>query len=49
MYMMRLLAIGAAVAAAAAMLFPFAAKPAEAAEAKRQIATFETNYGTFKI
>ncbi len=47
--MMRLLAIGAAVAAAAAMIFPFAAKPAEAAEAKRQIATFETNYGTFKI
>ena len=39
---------------AAAVMFPFAAKQAEAADAaeaapKRQIAAFETNYGTFKI
>ncbi len=39
---------------AAAVMFPFAAKQAEAADAaeaapKRQVAAFETNYGTFKI
>lgn len=50
--MMKLLAIGAMVAAVA--LFPFAAKKAEAADAaeaapKREVATFDTNYGDFKI
>ena len=50
--MMKILALSAMVAAA--VMFPFAAKQAEAADAaeaapKRQVATFETNYGTFKI
>ncbi|KEJ92657.1 peptidylprolyl isomerase [Synergistes jonesii] len=47
--MMKILALSAMVAAAA--MLPFAAQRAEAAEAapKRQIATFETNYGTIKI
>ena len=45
--MMKILALSAMVAAAA--LAPFAAKPAEAADAARQTAVFETNYGTFKI
>ncbi len=49
---MKILALSAMVAAA--VMFPFAAKQAEAADAaeaapKRQVATFETNYGTFKI
>ena len=49
---MKILALSAMVAAA--VMFPFAAKQAEAADAaeaapKRQIAAFETNYGTFKI
>ncbi|MDO5116357.1 MAG: peptidylprolyl isomerase [Synergistaceae bacterium] len=47
---MKIIALSAMVAAA--VIFPFAAKRAEAAEAeaaKRQIAVFETNYGTFKI
>ena len=46
--MMKILALSAMVAAA--VMFPFAAKQAEAADAaeaapKRQVATFETNYG----
>ena len=50
--MMKILALSAMVAAA--VMFPFAGKLAEAAEAaeaapKRQVAVFETNYGTFKI
>ncbi|MCC8058827.1 peptidylprolyl isomerase [Cloacibacillus sp.] len=50
--MMKILALSAMVAAA--VMFPFAAKQAEAADAaeaapKRQVATFETNYGAFKI
>ncbi len=50
--MMKILALSAMVAAA--VMFPFAAKQAEAADAaeaapKRQVAAFETNYGTFKI
>lgn len=45
--MMKLLAL---MAMAAAVAFPFSATRAEAAEApKRQIASFETNYGNFKI
>ena len=47
--MMKLIAVSALVAAA--VLFPFSAKRAEAAEAapKRQIAEFKTNYGDIKI
>ncbi|MDO4988162.1 MAG: peptidylprolyl isomerase [Synergistes sp.] len=50
--MMKIFALSALVAAV--VLYPFAAKKAEAAEpaeaaVKRQVATFETNYGTFKI
>lgn len=46
--MMKILALSAMVAAA--VIFPFAAKKAEAVETeKRQTAVFETNYGTFKI
>lgn len=49
---MKILALSAMVAAA--VMFPFAAKRAEAADAaeaapKREVAVFDTNYGDFKI